>query len=743
MIRGAIRGFLAIAVLALLPAAVSAQEGQIAGTARDSSGAVIPGVTVEATSPALIEKVRTAVTDSNGQYQFANLPVGVYTVVFTLQGFSKQQRDDVVLSSGFTAPVNATMTVGQLTETVVVTGASPVVDVQNARQALTFEGADLKELPTTRNINSLLELTPGISSNYRPNPAFGQPGVCVGGIGTFCNPGISGFNVGDTGQGFLVASPFGDTLGNTNMNQGRVMVDGQVVNAAAGGLGGMTGGYTADIAAAQEINIQVSGALGESETGGASINIVPRTGGNRFAGDYNTTYTTAGWFDRNTSAYPSVPALFQAVRFDYDVSADFGGPIKRDKLWFFAFGRTQAIQKLPVGVDFWPNLNEAKMGFNYQPDRAEDRVEYKNMWRNISARITYQASQRNKFNVYWDEQDFCQDPCDGVVSVFTSPESWSSNAIKPNRLQQVSWTNPWNNNILFEAGLSSTPQFNDSTRHRQYDNPRSIPRVHEIGNTAGADTGPGPLTPVNQFAGQFCAPFQIPRSCGFALTSGSLNSPIGGAFGFNERELDQYRTRVSASYVSGRHHAKIGYDGGFFKQATTNMVNDQAMTYYYVAPPATCVATNTCGNTSLQFPADPNNTQLRPIPGYVEINTGSSTIQDQVLYTAFYAQDQWTHEAVHRQRRDPLRPFGERLRRDVHRAGSVGAGPVQRDALLLRGRRATASATTTSRRGGARCGTCSARVRRRSSGTWAGTSWPPASPASTRAPTRLGARSTT
>ena len=674
--RGLMRVLLAGAVL-LLPVVVFAQEGQIAGTVRDTSGAVMPGVTVEASSPALIEKVRSAITDSNGQYQLTNLPVGVYSVTFTLQGFSKQQRDNVELTSGFTAPVNATMTVGQITETVSVVSATPLVDVTTARQAVTFQGADLKELPTTRNVNSLLELTPGISSNYRPNPAFGQPGVCVGGIGTFCNPGVNGFNVGDTGAGFLVASPFGDTLGNTNMAQGRIMVDGQVVNAAAGGLGGMTGGYSADIASAQEINIQVSGALGESETGGASINIVPRTGGNRFAGDYNTTYTRAEWFDRNTSAYPTVPTLFQAVRFDYDVSGDFGGPIKRDRLWFFAVGRTQAIQKLPVGVDFWPNLHEGKFGYNYQPNRAEDRVEYKNIWRNASARITYQATQRNKFNVFWDEQDFCQDPCHGVVSVFTSPESWSSNQVHPNRLQQVSWTNPWTNTILLEAGLSATPQHNDSTRHRQYTNPHEIPRVVEIGNTAGGDN----VAPVvNPFAGQFCQAFQIPRGCGFGLTSGSLNSPLGGGFGFTVRDLQQYRTRASAAYVSGTHHAKVGYEGGYYKQETTNAVNDQQLTYYYVAPAATCLATNTCGNISLQFPSDPNNTALRPVPNYVEMNTGSATIKDQVMYAAFYAQDQWTLKRF---------TFSGAIRYD-HATSSYGEtciGPNQRVPIQTNGTR--------------------------------------------------------
>ena len=137
---------------------------------------------------------------------------------------------------------------------------------------------------------------------------------------------------------------------------------------------------------------------------------MPGRAGTGPSGDYNTTYTRDDWFDRNTSAYPSVPTLFQAVISDHDISGDFGGPIKRDSLWFFAQARTQGIHKLPVGVDFWPNLNEGRFGFNYQPDRAEPRVEYKNKWRNVSARFTWQVTARNKFNVYWDEQDFCQDP---------------------------------------------------------------------------------------------------------------------------------------------------------------------------------------------------------------------------------------------------------------------------------------------------------------------------------------------
>lgn len=645
--RRVLKSFLTFAALVVLfPVAALAQEGQIAGTARDTSGAVMPGVTIEATSPALIEKVRTSVTDSNGQYRLTNLPVGLYSVTFSLSGFANQKFDAVALTSGFTAPVNVTMTVGGLTETVVVSGVTPTVDVQNARQAVTFDGDDLRELPTARNVNSLLQLTPGISSNYRSGQGFGEPGICVGGIGVFCNPSLNGFNVGDND-----ANAGGDRT--ANLQQGRVLVDGVAVNGGAVlPLGGLTNGYTADIAAAQEISIQLSGGLGESETGGAAINIIPRTGGNRYAGNWNTQYTRNSWFDRNNEEFevgcstlprvgPCIADLVQSVKFDYDYGGSFGGPIKRDRLWFFAQGRDQGIQKIPGGGSFWPNLNEGKYGFNYQPDRSKENVDYRNIWKNFSGRFTYQATQKNKFNIFWDEQDFCQDPCLGVVSVFTSPESWWSVAIKPNRLRSVSWTNPMTSKILLEGGVTVKSEHYDTTMHREYRNPVEIPRVDETGDTAGQITdSQGFLPRVNQSAGNF----------GFALTSGSLISGIAGG-GAEARDNDSYRSRASMSYVTGAHNMKIGFDGGYYLQDQTNQQNDSRLFYHYVKPATTCVATIDtapatfpCGNTSLQFPNDPFNRNLMPVPSTVQFYTGQATVKDRVWYGALYAQDQWTKD---------------------------------------------------------------------------------------------------
>src|SRR5688500_10160734 len=116
------------AFLTLVTGLALAQQGQIAGTVRDQQGAVMPGVDVEVTSPALIEKIRSAITDDSGQYRITNLPVGTYAVSFKLEGFTTQVRDDVVLTTGFTAPVNGVMTVGQRNETVTVVGSTPTVD---------------------------------------------------------------------------------------------------------------------------------------------------------------------------------------------------------------------------------------------------------------------------------------------------------------------------------------------------------------------------------------------------------------------------------------------------------------------------------------------------------------------------------------------------------------------------------------------------------------------------------------
>src|SRR4029450_5923479 len=159
--RSCLWGMLLVAVLTLLPSTASAQAS-IAGSTRDSSGAALPGVTVEATSPALIEKVRTTVSDAGGLYRIVNLPPGTYSVTFVLPGFNQVKRDGVELSGSFTAQIDADLSGGGLAETLTVTGASPIVDVQSIRRQTTISNEVLTSIPTARSWAATALLIPGI-----------------------------------------------------------------------------------------------------------------------------------------------------------------------------------------------------------------------------------------------------------------------------------------------------------------------------------------------------------------------------------------------------------------------------------------------------------------------------------------------------------------------------------------------------------------------------------------------------
>ena len=154
---------LSFGLVVLVPVAADAQQASITGVVRDTSGAVLPGVIVEATSPALIEKVRSVVSDSTGQYRIVDLRPGVYIVTFTLTGFSTVRREGIELVGSFTASVNADLRVGSLEETITVTGESPVVDVQSSKRQQVLPDELIQAIPTARVYHSLMGLIPGIN----------------------------------------------------------------------------------------------------------------------------------------------------------------------------------------------------------------------------------------------------------------------------------------------------------------------------------------------------------------------------------------------------------------------------------------------------------------------------------------------------------------------------------------------------------------------------------------------------
>src|SRR6478752_7340527 len=162
-----------VVVLLVVPTAVYAQAS-IVGTVKDASGAVLPGVTVEASSPALIEKTRSAISNGVGQYSIENLRPGTYTVTFSLTGFGTVKREGIELAGSFTATVNTDMRVGAVSETVTVSGEAPVVDVTNARSQETISGSTVNAIPTSRQYGGLVALVPSI--NVQGNDVGGAQG---------------------------------------------------------------------------------------------------------------------------------------------------------------------------------------------------------------------------------------------------------------------------------------------------------------------------------------------------------------------------------------------------------------------------------------------------------------------------------------------------------------------------------------------------------------------------------------
>ena len=162
-----LRGLSAVLGVMLCSTMVYAQAGtvqaSIAGVVTDSSGGVLPGVSVEASSTALIEKVRTVVTDGTGRYRIIDLPSGTYALTFTLPGFSTVRQEGIALSGSFAATINTQLRVGGLEETITVTSESPIVDVQSARRQQVMDSSLVAAIPSARQFQNLAILVPGLT----------------------------------------------------------------------------------------------------------------------------------------------------------------------------------------------------------------------------------------------------------------------------------------------------------------------------------------------------------------------------------------------------------------------------------------------------------------------------------------------------------------------------------------------------------------------------------------------------
>src|SRR3954466_14250968 len=369
-------GLAVLALLVLVPAAAFAQAS-ITGTVKDASGAVLPGVTVEASSPALIEKTRSAVTDGSGQYRIVDLRAGVYSVTFTLTGFSTVKRDGVELTGSFTANINADMKGGAPEETITVTGETPIVDTQSVRRQVTVSNDIISNMPAARSYAGVMMLIPATTTQAGANLDIQvTPGMLVFG-------GAGGRN-----------------------NEARIQVDGLNTGAAFNGAG--VSSYVVDIGNAQEISMTTSGGLGEAEVGGPSFSIVPKTGGNSIKGSVYASNVTKGMVSDNyTQALKDAGLTTPGKLFKlWDYNVGVGGPIKKDKLWFFAQFRDEGSHRTIPGMFANANMGNPN-AWTYVADTPRPAVAA-GSWRNGALRLTMQPSSRQKINVFWDQQIPCQ-----------------------------------------------------------------------------------------------------------------------------------------------------------------------------------------------------------------------------------------------------------------------------------------------------------------------------------------------
>jgi hypothetical protein len=420
-------------------------QASIAGVVKDASGAVLPGVTVEASSPDLIEKVRVTTTDESGRYRIVDLRTGTYTVTFSLTGFSTVRREAIALSGTFNASIDATLNVGALQETITVTSESPIVDVQSVRRQTVIDNDVITSIPVTRSYNSLMQLMPNtITQGGGAADVQTVPGMVV----------------------------FGGSGGRNN--EGRVNVDGISVGSAFNGAG--VSSYIPDVGNSREVVMTASGGLGEVEGGGPTLNIVPREGGNTFHGSVYIAGVSGRMIGDNYSEELKNRGLTVAgkVRKIWDFNGALGGRIIRDRLWFYSTAREEGSERGVPGMFANKNAGDPTK-FTYEADPSRPAV-LAASYRILTTRFSAQVTQRNKVTAYWDEQR----PCEGgaapgysgsacrtsgsgliYAGSTAAPTPSASATLAPetaayrdygNRVYQVKYTSTVTNRLLVEVG---------------------------------------------------------------------------------------------------------------------------------------------------------------------------------------------------------------------------------------------------------------------------------------------------
>jgi hypothetical protein len=407
-----------VAACLLVPGAALAQSS-ISGVVRDTSGAVLPGVTVEAVSPVLIGGARTTVTDDQGLYRVVDLRPGPYTVTFTLAGFNTLKRDGIELPAEFTATINAEMAVGALEETVTVSGQAPIVDIRSAGSQTQFERETIESLPGTGRLALLNAIIPGAS----------------------------------------LTTSAERSAGGNDRTQTRFSVHGAPeAQPVVDGINQQIPGITIGVFVFSQLNIQevVAGFAGDAEAdfGGTQLKMVPRDGGNNFSGTGMFAFSGSGFEGSNINddllARNLNPLRVGSLKKFRESGLALGGPIRQDRIWFYASAREGVNQLYVDGVQ-WNKL-EQPASLLYEPDFSR-RVNTNDYTRDLTGRITWQVATKHKLVFATSQQPNCNCRFNLLTTgVRLAPEAGGPHIYNPNYTVSANWTNTVSNRILLEAG---------------------------------------------------------------------------------------------------------------------------------------------------------------------------------------------------------------------------------------------------------------------------------------------------
>jgi hypothetical protein len=521
------------------PARAQGQTGTISGIVRDASGGVLPGVTVEASSPALIEKSRSVVTDGQGAYSIIDLRPGTYTVTFALSGFSTVRREGIVLTASFNANVSAELKVGALEETITVSAATPIVDVSNVAKIATASREVMDVLPTDRNFVSFAALTPSVLvTGVRQN---------VGG------------SIPETGMNLVVhGSRASDSL---------VMMDGMpIINGS--GSGGLQYGNYLNNALAQEITFQTDSHNAEFERASVYSNFIPKEGSNTIRGSFSARYAGEGWQSGNLDDEQRSKGLLSGSRINriWDLNPALGGPLVKDRVWIYGSYRHWGTYNTVAGSFKDKDFSEVF----YQPSDEQNLFP---VWhQSAAARLTTQINQKNKVNLYYDWQYTYFGNC-FVPTYLTAISACPEYKNIPQYIVQGSWSSPVTNKLLLEAGATVTPQdfhgyrrVGIPTTQFQISDPLAAAGMPTLWGSAGTSYGANRSTQSNYRAGVSYVTGSHNMKAGFTLmhawryaTQEPLNSVTLAMRAGVPFSLTEYATPI-------QFHETMNYNAGIYAQ---------------------------------------------------------------------------------------------------------------------------------------------------------------------------------